>query len=97
MLEDQLRQKDSYIMNSGSAIKTIELQQATTVTDMRGRIARCDAGIAKLVSEHLIVQDGLKQANTQHQTEYQRLQDKIQALELKVMSAILESCPHINI
>lgn len=84
VLQDQTRVKDSYLANTGTAIKTIELQQATVITDIRGRIARCDAAIAKLVSEQMTLQDGLKQTGARHQDAYQRLQEKIQTLEIKV-------------
>ena len=88
-MEEQLRAKDSYITSSGNAIKSLELQQATSLTDIRGRIARCDASISKLANEHAAFQDSLKQTGNRHQDSIQRLQEKIQALELKVIAAVI--------
>ena len=84
VLEEQVRLKDNYITSSGSTLKTLELQQATAFTDIRGRIARCDAAIAKLASDLHHCQEGVKGTSGTQQTTYQKLQDKIQALELKV-------------
>ncbi|XP_067932953.1 protein FAM81A-like [Watersipora subatra] len=84
VLENELRVKDSYIASSGNAIKSLELQQATALTDIRGRIARGDAAIAKLANENSAFQESLKQTGNKHQDSINRLNEKIQALEIKI-------------
>lgn len=63
---------------------------------MRGRIARCDAAIAKLALDVQKCQDGQSGASGNQQVSYQRLQDKIQALEIKVILSNAKLCKYLQ-
>lgn len=80
------------ISNAGNSVKTLELQNVTALTDIRGRIARCDASISRLSADLQSNQTRVKQSNTEHLIQYQHLQDKIQAIQVKVIQLLESLC-----
>lgn len=55
-----------------------------SLTDLRGRIVRCDTSISKLSSELRNCSDSIKQINGQQQDNQNRQLDRIHNLESKV-------------
>ena len=56
-----------------------------SLTDLRGRIVRCDTSISKLSSELRNCSDSIKQVNGQQQDIQNKLLDRIHNLESKVI------------
>ena len=50
-LEGEIRSKQSLVEGQSTAVKNLELHHVAGVTDLRGRVARCDAAIQRLVSD----------------------------------------------
>ncbi|CAM9981920.1 unnamed protein product [Lampetra fluviatilis] len=59
VLEAEVRMRDSTALGTSSAVKTLEMHHVTGVGDLRGRVARCDASIARLAGESRTLQDSL--------------------------------------
>lgn len=55
-----------------------------SLTDLRGRVARCDASMAKLAADLKLCYDTTKSATQSHQDFSNRTTDHIQRLEAKV-------------
>ena len=55
------------------------------VTDLRGRVGRCDAAIAKLAGDVKTCFDSIKSMNQQQQDKTQKIQDKLSSFDQKVI------------
>ena len=84
-LEDQLRARDNASVGTNSAVKNLEVHHVASLTDLRGRIVRCDTSISKLSQELRNCSDSIKQVNGQQQDNQNRLLDRIHNLESKVI------------
>ncbi|KAK3098260.1 hypothetical protein FSP39_017666 [Pinctada imbricata] len=85
-IDDQIRQRDNVSMGTNNAVKNLEVHHVASLTDLRGRIVRCDTSISKLSSEIRGVAEGLKQVS-QTQTDLQgRLMERIHEMEAKLVS-----------
>ncbi|XP_023568425.1 protein FAM81A [Octodon degus] len=69
----------SYGINS--ALKTLELRQLSGLGDLRGRVARCDASIARLSAEHKTTYEGLQHLSKEQQAAKLILETKIKDAE----------------
>ena len=68
------------------SVKNLEMHHVAGVTDLRGRVARCDASIAKLSSDLKGVLDANKSLNQQHSGHSEKLADKLAYMDRKVSS-----------
>jgi len=68
-------------------VKNLEVHHVATLTDLRGRIVRCDTNIGKLSQELRGCFDNLKQVGQGQQDQQNRTLDQIHALESKVTHA----------
>lgn len=84
-LEDQLRVRDNAAVGTNSAVKNLEVHHVASLTDLRGRIVRCDTSIAKLSSELRNALDSVKQMGGQQQDNQNRVLDRIHNLESKIV------------
>ncbi|XP_071168279.1 protein FAM81A-like [Mytilus edulis] len=84
-LDDQLRVRDNAAVGTNSAVKNLEVHHVASLTDLRGRIVRCDTSIAKLSSELRNCTDSLKQIGGTQQDNQNRLLDRIHNLESKIV------------
>ncbi|XP_068694390.1 protein FAM81A-like [Montipora capricornis] len=50
-LESEIRSRQIQVEGQGTAVKNLELHHVAGVTDLRGRMARCDSAIQRLVSD----------------------------------------------
>ncbi|XP_020902165.1 protein FAM81A [Exaiptasia diaphana] len=51
VIEDELRSKESKLEGNSTAFKNLELHHVAGVTDLRGRVARCDHAIERLIAD----------------------------------------------
>lgn len=50
-LESEIKSRHSQVEGQSTAVKNLELHHVAGVTDLRGRVGRCDAAIQRLVSD----------------------------------------------
>ncbi|WAR00214.1 LOW QUALITY PROTEIN: FA81A-like protein [Mya arenaria] len=50
-LEEQIKARDNAAVGTNSAVKNLEVHHVATLTDLRGRVVRCDSSLAKLSQE----------------------------------------------
>lgn len=50
-LESEIRSRQSQVEGHSTAVKNLELHHVAGVTDLRGRVARCDSAIQRLMSD----------------------------------------------
>lgn len=60
------------------------MHHVATLTDLRGRIVRCDAAIAKIGTDMRLCFDSIRQLNQQQQEVSNRIMDRIHGLEQQV-------------
>lgn len=87
-LEESIRSRDSAAVGTNTAVKNLEVHHVATLTDLRGRIVRCDTSIAKLSQELRSCVDNLKQVGQGQQDQQNRLLDRIHELESKVLLGV---------
>ena len=87
-LEEQIKSREGYTEGTQSAVKNLEMHHVAGVTDLRGRVARCDAAIARLSSDLKTCYDSIKAMNQQQQDGQQRMTEKLQSLEVKVGNSL---------
>lgn len=85
-LEETIRARDSATVGTNTAVKNLEVHHVATLTDLRGRIVRCDTSIAKLSQEIRQCFDMVKQISQGQQDHQNRLIDRIHELESKIVS-----------
>ncbi|XP_013374477.1 PREDICTED: protein FAM81A isoform X1 [Chinchilla lanigera] len=81
VLQEQIRARDNISYGTNSALKTLELRQLSGLGDLRGRVARCDASIARLSAEHKTTYEGLQHLNKEQQAAKLILETKIRDAE----------------
>lgn len=81
-LEGQLSGRDQVNAMSSTMMRSLEVQQATSVNDLRSRVARCDANIAVLSTDMRKMFDSLSTLTLQmqnvigHQTRTEKMLDE---------------------
>nr|XP_023414141.1 protein FAM81A [Loxodonta africana] len=86
VLQEQIRARDNISYGTNSALKTLEMRQLSGLGDLRGRVARCDASIARLSAEHKSTYEGLQHLNKEQQAAKLILETKIKDAEGQVRS-----------
>ncbi|XP_004855782.1 protein FAM81A [Heterocephalus glaber] len=81
VLQEQIRARDNISYGTNSALKTLEMRQMSGLGDLRGRVARCDASIARLSAEHKTTYEGLQHLNKEQQAAKLILETKIKDAE----------------
>uniref|UniRef100_G3TDT0 Family with sequence similarity 81 member A n=1 Tax=Loxodonta africana TaxID=9785 RepID=G3TDT0_LOXAF len=81
VLQEQIRARDNISYGTNSALKTLEMRQLSGLGDLRGRVARCDASIARLSAEHKSTYEGLQHLNKEQQAAKLILETKIKDAE----------------
>lgn len=70
--------------NTNSAIKNLEVSHVAGITDLRGRVGRCDGAIAKLAGDVKTCFHSIKSLNSQGEERAHRLEKKVSQFEHKV-------------
>ena len=76
--------RDSATFGTNTAVKNLEVHHVATLTDLRGRIVRCDTSIGKLSSDLRGCSESIKQVTQQQQDSQNRVMDRLHQLESKV-------------
>ncbi|ELU06030.1 hypothetical protein CAPTEDRAFT_149793 [Capitella teleta] len=82
-LEEQIKSREGYSEGTQSAVKNLEMHHVAGVTDLRGRVARCDAAIARLSGDLKACHDATKALSQQQLENQQRVTEKLQSLEVR--------------
>ena len=96
VLEEEIRMKHGQVEGQTMAVKNLELHHVAGVTDLRGRVARCDTAIERLsldtrnaaqsLNEHrLKVESSSKEVNERLQVLENNIQDIMRKLEKQSM------------
>lgn len=83
-IEESIRSRDSATVGTNTAVKNLEVHHVASLTDLRGRIVRCDTSISKLSQELRQCFDSVKQVSQSQQDNQNRLLDRVHELESKV-------------
>ncbi|KAK2496195.1 hypothetical protein MC885_014874 [Smutsia gigantea] len=82
VLQEQVHAWDNISYGTNSALlKALEMCQLSGLGDLRGRVARCDASIARLSAEHKTTYEGLQHLNKEQQAAKLILETKIKDAE----------------
>lgn len=85
-LEETIRSRDQAAVGTNTAVKNLEVHHVATLTDLRGRVVRCDTSLAKLSQEIRQCFESVKQVGQAQQDQQNRLLDRIHELESKIVS-----------
>ncbi|XP_008119783.1 protein FAM81A isoform X2 [Anolis carolinensis] len=84
MLQEQIRVRDSLSYGTNSTLKSLEMRQLSGLGDLRGRVARCDAGLARLSAEHKVTYERLQNLSKDQQATKLILESKIKEAEIQI-------------
>ncbi|XP_033750803.1 protein FAM81A-like [Pecten maximus] len=85
MLDDQLRHRDNATVGTNNAVKNLEVHHVASLTDLRGRIVRCDTSISKLSTDLRQNQESMKQINNQSADNNNKVLDRVHQLESRLV------------
>ncbi|GCC20242.1 hypothetical protein chiPu_0018822 [Chiloscyllium punctatum] len=81
VLQEQIRTQDYAIPRSNTVMKSLELHHPNGIGELRGRVARCDASIAKLTADMISVYEGIQNLSQEQQRAKLTLEAKIKDIE----------------
>ena len=83
-LESEIRGRDFAVVGTNKAVNKLEVHHVTMLQDVRARIARCDASIAKHTKDLTHVFEELRRLEGQQYTAREKLNNDIHRLEAEV-------------
>ncbi|XP_048337669.1 protein FAM81A isoform X1 [Sphaerodactylus townsendi] len=84
VLQEQIRVRDNLSYGTNSTLKSLEMRQLSGLGDLRGRVARCDAGLARLSAEHKVTYERLQNLSKDQQASKLILESKIKEAEIQI-------------
>ena len=84
MLDEQVKSRTGTNQYTAESVKNLEMHHVAGVTDLRGRVARCDASIAKMSADMKGLLDASRNSNNQLAGTNEKLNDKIAHMDRKV-------------
>ncbi|KAH0619781.1 hypothetical protein JD844_014040 [Phrynosoma platyrhinos] len=84
MLQEQIRVRDNLSYGTNSTLKSLEMRQLSGLGDLRGRVSRCDAGLARLSAEHKVTYERLQNLCKDQQATKLILESKIKEAEIQI-------------
>lgn len=90
VLEDEIRSKESTLEGNKTAFKNLELHHVAGVTDLRGRVARCDHAIERLVADVRSCAEAINELRQKQEYSSKTTHDKIQNLQSAVNELTLK-------
>nr|KAG5685670.1 hypothetical protein BaRGS_014477 [Batillaria attramentaria] len=85
-IEDSIKSRDSAHVGTNNAVKNLEVHHVATLTDLRGRIVRCDSAISKLSTDVRSCFDSIRQLNHQQQELSNRMMDRMHGIEQQLIA-----------
>ncbi|XP_070619002.1 protein FAM81A isoform X1 [Erythrolamprus reginae] len=83
-LQEQIRVRDNLSYGTNSTLKSLELRQLSGLGDLRGRVSRCDAGLARVSAEHKVTYERLQSLSKEQQATKLILESKIKETEIQI-------------
>ncbi|XP_042308311.1 protein FAM81B [Sceloporus undulatus] len=87
-LERQIKARDDMTSGTNFAMQSLDLKHLQGVGDLRGRVARCDASIAKLSGDINIIRHEISKLEKEIQTNQSSLENYTNNVEMKVMQLL---------
>ncbi|XP_072837864.2 protein FAM81A isoform X2 [Pogona vitticeps] len=84
VLQEQIRVRDNLSYGTNSTLKSLEMRQLSGLGDLRSRVARCDAGLARLSAEHKVTYERLQNLSKDQQASKLILESKIKEAEIQI-------------
>ncbi|KAJ6669762.1 hypothetical protein lerEdw1_000311 [Lerista edwardsae] len=88
VLERQIKTRDNVTSGTNYAVQSLDHKHLQGVGDLRGRVARCDASIAKLSGDTNIIRHEIQKLEKEIHTIQSTLENYANNLELKVMQLL---------
>ncbi|XP_076443790.1 protein FAM81A-like [Babylonia areolata] len=85
-IEESIKARDSAHVGTNNAVKNLEVHHVATLTDLKGRIVRCDSAISKLGTDVRSCFDSIRQLNHQQQEVSNRIMDRINGIEQQLIA-----------
>ncbi|XP_026537826.1 protein FAM81A [Notechis scutatus] len=86
-LQEQIRVRDNLSYGTNSTLKSLEMRQLSGLGDLRGRVSRCDAGLARVSAEHKVTYERLQSLSKEQQATKLVLESKIKETEIQEMDS----------
>lgn len=85
-LEESIRTRDNVSMGTNNAVKNLEVHHVASLTDLRGRIVRCDTSIARLSTELNNTTAAIKQLSQQQSDMQGKIIERIHDVEARLVT-----------
>uniref|UniRef100_A0A8W8HS32 Uncharacterized protein n=1 Tax=Magallana gigas TaxID=29159 RepID=A0A8W8HS32_MAGGI len=85
-LEESIRTRDNVSMGTNNAVKNLEVHHVASLTDLRGRIVRCDTSIARLSTELNNATAAIKQLSQQQSDMQGKIIERIHDVEARLVT-----------
>ncbi|XP_062597003.1 protein FAM81A-like isoform X2 [Saccostrea cucullata] len=85
-LEESVRARDNASMGTNNAVKNLEVHHVASLTDLRGRVVRCDTSIARLSTELQGATAAIKQMSQQQNDMQGKILERIHEVEARMVS-----------
>lgn len=92
-LENQIRERDGVSVGTHNVVKNLEMNQVVGVTDLRGRVVRCDTSIARLAADMKTAFDSIRNLGQQQLEQNSRMVESVHALNTHVSIYIFKGFP----
>ncbi|XP_041361749.1 protein FAM81A-like [Gigantopelta aegis] len=81
VLEESIKVRDSASVGTNHAVKNLESHHVQSLSDLRGRVVRCDTSIAKLAQDMRVVMDSCRILSNQQQELQTRIMERMHGIE----------------
>ena len=83
-LEKQLMMKDQVYTGTQTAVTNLEMHHVAGLTDLRGRVVRCDTAISQLSADLKFCTDSIKSLGHERQQQETRIMSRLQRVDDRV-------------
>ncbi|KAI0224317.1 Protein FAM81B [Lamellibrachia satsuma] len=80
-LEKQLMMKDQVYTGTQTAVTNLEMHHVAGLTDLRGRVVRCDTAISQLSADLKLCTDSIKSLGHERQQQETRIMSRLQRVD----------------
>uniref|UniRef100_UPI00398F0495 protein FAM81A-like n=1 Tax=Pristiophorus japonicus TaxID=55135 RepID=UPI00398F0495 len=81
VLQEQIRTRDIASQGANSMVKCLEMRHLNGIGDLRGRVARCDASIARLSADLITIYEGIVSLSKEQRRAKVTLETKLKDVE----------------
>ncbi|CAH2297043.1 Hypothetical predicted protein [Pelobates cultripes] len=87
-LENQIRSRDNVSSGTSFAVQSLDKKHLFDIGDLRGRVARCDASIAKLSGDMVATKNEIQAQEREIHSMNAALESHIKEIDIKVMQLL---------